>query len=172
MKAEFAVRKFDVHEWRVYRALRLRALADSPDAFGSTLAHEQALGDAHWSDRLRGKPGRRDYPVLVEYGGEPVGLAWGRMENAASVEAHLYQMWVEPRVRSRGVCRMLLDSVIRWAATSGARYLELDLTHGNVAALRLYERAGFIPHGEPKPLRPGSALLSQAMRLALGPAAV
>ena len=37
-----AVRRFALHEWRLYRELRLRALADSPDAFGSktpTVAH-------------------------------------------------------------------------------------------------------------------------------------
>jgi hypothetical protein len=31
----------------------------------------------------------------------------------------------------------------------------------------LYRRAGFVVFGEPEPLRPGSKLLEQAMRLAL-----
>jgi hypothetical protein len=32
------VRRFAASEWRIYRALRLQALHDAPDAFGSTLA--------------------------------------------------------------------------------------------------------------------------------------
>jgi len=32
------VREFLPDEWQTYRALRLRSLAESPDAFGSTLA--------------------------------------------------------------------------------------------------------------------------------------
>ena len=163
------VRNFEAHEWRVYRDLRLGALADSPDAFGTTLSHEQTLGDEHWSGRLgRGKPGGRDCPVLAEFDGEPVGLAWGRIEDAEPDKASLYQMWVDPKFRSRGASRMLLDAVVRWAESSQARYLELGLTQGNVSALRLYQSAGFEPHGEPEPLRPGSALLSQETRLPLG----
>ena len=46
------VRRFAPHEWRVYRELRLRALADSPDAFGSTYEREAARTDAEWEDRL------------------------------------------------------------------------------------------------------------------------
>ena len=163
------VRNFEGHEWRVYRALRLRALADSPDGFASTLSGERTLGDEYWSHRLhRGRPGGRDCPVLAEFGGEPVGLAWGRIEDAESDKASLYQMWVDPGFRSRGAGRMLLDAVIQWAEASQARYLELELTQGNVSALRLYQSAGFEPHGEPTPLRSGSALLSQAMRRPLG----
>jgi len=35
------VRKFASDEWRLYRMLRLAALEESPDAFGSTVAHER-----------------------------------------------------------------------------------------------------------------------------------
>lgn len=33
-------RRLGRHEWRVYRDLRLRALSESPDAFGSTSERE------------------------------------------------------------------------------------------------------------------------------------
>ena len=36
------IRTFSPGEWRAYRDLRLRALTDSPDAFGRTLAEESA----------------------------------------------------------------------------------------------------------------------------------
>ena len=35
------IRSFLSHEWRTYKNLRLRALADSPDAFGRTLVQEK-----------------------------------------------------------------------------------------------------------------------------------
>ena len=46
------VRRFAANEWRVYRALRLHALRDAPDAFGSTLAREEAFPDDEWVQRL------------------------------------------------------------------------------------------------------------------------
>jgi hypothetical protein len=47
----------------------------------------------------------------------------------------------------------------------------LDVTTGNSEAVRLYERGGFRPIGDPKPLRPGSHLQSQAMQRLLESAA-
>jgi hypothetical protein len=36
----------------------------------------------------------------------------------------------------------------------------------------MYRRAGFVPVGDPQPLRPGSELRSQSMQLRLGPEAI
>ena len=38
--------------WREYRAIRLAALAEAPDAFGSTLAEARRLRAADWHARL------------------------------------------------------------------------------------------------------------------------
>jgi GNAT superfamily N-acetyltransferase len=162
------VRALDADEWRVYRGLRLRALADAPDAFGSTLAEEEGRRDAEWSGRLAsGADHRANLPLVAELRGEPIGLAWGRIERANPGVAALYQMWVAPTHRRLGAGQMLLEAVIVWARARNAAYLTLGVTCGDSSARRLYERVGFRPLGEPLPLRPGSKLLGQPMRLAL-----
>jgi ribosomal protein S18 acetylase RimI-like enzyme len=162
------VRTFAADEWRVYRDLRLRALADSPDAFGSTLAHEAGRPDEEWSRRLAtGADSRWSLPLVAGVGGEPIGLAWGRIEPSDPDVATLYQMWVAPTHRGSGAGRMLLDAVIAWATARNASYLVLAVTCGDTPARRLYERAGFQAVGAPKPLRPGSELLVQPMGLLL-----
>jgi hypothetical protein len=50
------IRALGANEWRVYRDLRLRALADSPHTFGRTLAEEEGRLDAEWSSRLDFSP--------------------------------------------------------------------------------------------------------------------
>jgi ribosomal protein S18 acetylase RimI-like enzyme len=78
-------------------------------------------------------------------------------------------MWVAPNHRRSGAGRMLLDEVIRWALAANVRWLMLGVTCGDTPAMRLYLRAGFTPAGEPEPLRAGSNVLAQSMRLELRP---
>jgi GNAT superfamily N-acetyltransferase len=162
------IRTFAPHEWGIYKDLRLRALADAPDAFGRTLAEEQARSDAEWSERLvTGVNSGWALPLLAEVDGRPVGLAWGRIEASEPDVANLYQMWVAPSHRRRGAGSMLLEAVIAWAKAKGANYLDLGVTYRDSPALRLYRRAGFKPVEKPHPFRPGSDLLGQRMRLDL-----
>ena len=154
-------------ERAVYKDLRLRALAESPDAFGSTLTKEQNRSDAEWASRLATGVNSWDLPLVAEVDGEPIGLAWGRIEKSNPDVADLYQMWVAPSHRHLGAGRMLLEAVIAWATAKKARYLQLGVTCGISPARRLYSRAGFEPVGPLQPLRPGSELLGQTMRLKL-----
>jgi GNAT superfamily N-acetyltransferase len=165
----FKIRTFAAHEWRTYKDIRLRALADSPDAFGRTLAEAQERSDDYWSDRLSsGANAGWDLPLVAEADGGPVGLAWGRIEASRPEVANLYQMWVAPNYRHLGIGRMLLETVITWARAKNARYLDLGVTFTNSPAMRLYKQAGFKPVGESLSLRQGSDLLAQPMRLDLG----
>lgn len=167
-----AVRTFSAAEWPVYRDLRLRALQDSPDAFGSTFAEEGGHADAQWARRLAsGVDSQTNLAVVAEVHGEAVGLAWGRIDTSNPDVAVLYQMWVAPSHRGTGAGKMLLEAVIGWARARNASFLDLGVTCGNSPARRLYERAGFKPVAEPQPLRPGSQLLAQSMRLPLTGAA-
>jgi ribosomal protein S18 acetylase RimI-like enzyme len=162
------IHRFAPHEWRSYRELRLRALADSPDAFGSTLELESVRPDAEWARQLEdGARSPSDLPLVARLDDETIGLAWGRIQATEPAVAYLFQVWVAPEHRGRGVARMLLDAVVAWAQEAGPRYLALEVTCGDSAAVRLYTRAGFSPSGDPRPLRPGSPLMTQPMRLAL-----
>ncbi len=128
----------------MYRRLRLQALTESPDAFGSTLEAEAKSKDTDWQKRLRsGVLSECDLPVVAELKGKPIGLAWGRREEPDAVEVILYQMWVAPGSRRQGVGRMLLEQVISWAKTLDVRFISLSVAHGNTPAARLYLEAGF-----------------------------
>ncbi len=49
---------------------------------------------------------------------------------------------VDPRQRSRGVGRALLDAAMVWARERGATHLELDSAEARTDAHRFYEREG------------------------------
>jgi ribosomal protein S18 acetylase RimI-like enzyme len=162
------VRRFESAEWLTYKDLRLRALADSPDAFASTLARESARANDEWRDRLeRGANSPRDFPALASVGDVPAGIAWTRFDDERPGVAHLFQVWVAPEHRGTGVGRRLVEAAIAWSRRSEVRVLELAVTRNGSAAAHLYRDLGFSAVGEPQPLRPGSGLESQPMRLVL-----
>jgi len=166
--AAVSVRPFRADEWRTYRALRLRSLADAPDAFARTLAEEEGRSDREWSDLLvasTSSPLQRS--IVAELGGRAVGLAYGRIDAAQPEVAHLYAMWVDPAARRSGVGLALVGAIADWARSGGARNVLLDATEGNAPAAALYARAGFVATAERSPLREGSPLFVRTLRLAL-----
>jgi ribosomal protein S18 acetylase RimI-like enzyme len=166
------VRPFLSSEWQIYKDLRLRALADSPNAFSRTLAEEQGRSDDEWVKRLeKGAIPDWDLPLFAKVAGVPAGIAWGHIETATPEIAHLYQVWVAPNYRGLGIGQMFLEAVISWAKKRNAKSLDLGVTQADSPAMRLYISAGFRPTGKVEALRPGSELLCQELRLDLDKAA-
>ena len=160
------VAPFTAAQWPVYRALRLACLADAPDAFGATLAEQQDWPDVLWQMRLQAGVDSPDAcPLLAECDGASAGITWGKVEADG---VHVYQVWVAPAYRGRGVAQALLGAIIAWARTKNAGTIHLGVAVGAATATRLYLRAGFVPNGPPDLLRQGSPLLSQPMHLQLG----
>ena len=86
------------------RAVRLRALADAPLAFGSTHAREAAYPPERWRDWAEASSaggGQAFFFAVDETPGAPVGLASGVIWEADAETAHLYAMWVAPEARGR-----------------------------------------------------------------------
>jgi len=165
--AAFLIRPFTADEWPAYRAIRLRALADAPDAFGSTLEAEQALAPDTWSTRMaRSTLSGIDRALAAEMDGQLVGLAWAKVDGDDPLLGNLFQMWVAPEARGQGVAGALLEEAVRWSRARGAKALRLGVNCANATALRLYERAGFVDGGVREPMRPGSDQVEQRMVLA------
>jgi ribosomal protein S18 acetylase RimI-like enzyme len=168
-----SVRSFNPSEWPIYKALRLRALEESPNAFGSTLALEIERPDTAWNERLKNAASSgQDCVFLAEFEGTPSGLVWAKADPNELSTVHILPMWVAPNARGRGIGDKLLRAAILWAKQYGASFVKLGATCGNTPAIRLYQRAGFVEIGATEPIHSGSALLAQNMVLALAKSAV
>jgi len=169
--AAFSIRPFRADEWPAYRALRLRALADAPDAFSTMLDTQQELPPETWAARLSAAAASgKDCPLVAELHGERVGMAWTKVDADDPAIVNLFQMWVAPEARGQGVAAALLAEAVRWSGARGAQALQLGVNCANLPAVRLYERAGFVETGLREPFRPGAAMTEQRMRLELAPA--
>jgi ribosomal protein S18 acetylase RimI-like enzyme len=135
------------------RELRLRALQESPEAFGSCYEHELELPAEHW-ERLADASERAATEIVFvgEEDGEWLGMAGGYLLDGDPDAAVLWGMWVAPEGRRRMLASHLADSVAAWARARKALRLDLCVTDRAEAAAALYERLGFVVTGERRPL--------------------
>ncbi|MBE8167072.1 MAG: GNAT family N-acetyltransferase [Shewanella sp.] len=162
------VQQLTQQDWSIYKALRLLSLQESPDSFGSTYANEVNYSDEEWMSRLNPKRlAKQAFPLIATLNDVPVGLVWGLCHDNDVQMAHIYQMWVAPEARGRGVGKKLLMEVIACAHQLNVQALYLSVTTTNHAAIKLYQSMGFETVGELEPLREGAHLFSQSMRLRL-----
>ena len=150
-------------EWGRVRDLRLRSLSDAPDAFGSTLEREREHGEAEWIEWVEGWEDATNVLYVAEDGDTWIGMAVGSRAGD-EVDADLYGMWVDPAWRGRGIGARLVDQVLGWAGSWGARSVVLAVTETNAGAAAFYEHLGFADTGERHRLREGSDLTTRVMR--------
>lgn len=164
--AVISVRPVEPDEWRIYRDVRLRALLDAPNAFGSTYEAEAGRTDEMWAARISAAVASGRARVFFARDGENVcGLTWCNSSDDEQMVVNVFQMWVNPTSRGMGVARALLRAAIDWAEYVGARRVCLDVAEAEAPAMGLYMACGFRPAGEMRPLRENSALMVQPMSL-------
>ena len=144
------------------RTIRLRALADAPDAFGSTYDEAATRPLDSWTAQLQEIA---TFVAVVD--GEDVGLVRGACDDLQPDAAWLISMWVSPEVRGQGVGEALIDAVVEWARTNGARRVLLDVGDHNQPAITLYARKGFEPNGIIGSLPPRSHIREHQRELQL-----
>ncbi len=137
------MKRLSIDEGLRLRTIRLRALADAPDAFGSTHAEVAARPLEMWPKQLQ-----EIATFVAVHDGEDVGLVRCASDAHQQDTAWLISMWVAPEARGHGVGDALIDAVIEYARSSGAIRLLLDVGDHNQQAIALYARKGFKPNGE------------------------
>ncbi len=152
-------------DWETVKQVRLRALADAPHAFGSTLVRECRFDDQQWQRRIGGGNW-----FLARSQGRAVGVVATVVEQDSPDEHHLVAMWVEPAQRGTATASNLVEAVCRRARAAGASAVTLWVANGNPRARRFYERLGFHPTNERKPLPSAPEVSEERMRRRLPPA--
>lgn len=89
--------------------------------------------------------------LVAELGNELIGSGYARIENAKPYlqhqqHAYLGFMYVKPEYRGKGINKMIIDALAKWSASQNITELRLDVYQPNEAAIKAYERAGFVKH--------------------------
>jgi ribosomal protein S18 acetylase RimI-like enzyme len=147
----------------ILKAVRLRALQDTPSAFGSTYAKESQLTDADWIVHANNWNGERSILFLAMDAEAAIGIAGSHLDQENPTLAYLISMWTAPSHRQQGVGRLLVNQVISWAHLRKALTLELKVTSSNEPAIAFYQRLGFTLTGRTKPYPNDPALTEYEM---------
>lgn len=142
-----AIRLLTPLDASAYRALRLRALREFPEAFTSS-DEDELVRPLSWSqDRLTADPGKpHDFFLGVFEDNELLGMVGlqGRYRPKERHNATVVGMFVAPEHATRGLGRLLMqDLLTRARKLPQLEQLDLTVTEGNDRAQRLYARCGF-----------------------------
>ena len=134
------IERLAAHEGERWREIRLRALQEAPDAFGTTFAQASAWPDDRWRKQVAEIA---TFAAVID--GNDVGVARGAGHPTRPDVRELISMWVAPSARRRGVGSRLVDAIAEWARAEGALTLVLDVREHNASALALYASRGLGP---------------------------
>ncbi len=155
-----SVRLLRPDEAAAFRAIRLEALEQAPEAFGSMLEDEATKPLDWFRERLDGRIvfGALAGPALV-------GIA-GFYAQSGAKKCHkgvLWGVYVRPAARGSGVARRLAEAVIDHAR-GRVEILQLTVVTTNARARGLYTSLGFVEYGvEQRALKLGSAYFDEAL---------
>ncbi len=164
MTALLSIRPLTATDAATYRALRLQALSDHPEAFGASYEDEAARSLDMTERRLDGGPTNCVFGAFV--GADLVGTAGFIIPDGSAKSRHkglLVGVHVAPAHRGHALGRRLVSAVIDHARAHVV-LLQAGVGVTNAPALRLYESLGFRRYGlEEKALRVDGIFIDEAL---------
>jgi len=148
-----------------FSKVRLEGLQKDPDAFGALYEEEIKRTDAEWKERLSnahtGDSGF--FGAFVE--GEIVGII-GFFRHRGTKVRHkvlVVSMYVTESHRGTGIAAGLMQEEISYLKKLGdVDQVQLAVVTSNPAAVRFYEKMGFLPYGfEKKALKIGDRYVDE-----------
>jgi len=138
------VRRIQIGEGDLFKRMRLTSLCESPAVFVST--YESALNRSsdsrsHQADNTAQGSDRATF--IAFSGDSPIGIAALYRDKERMDIGEVFQVWVIPEYRSKGVAVDIMDAVFRWAGENGFRAIRATITKGNERASRFYRKYGF-----------------------------
>jgi len=145
-----ACRRATKNDVTLFKEVRLKALKDSPDAFGSTYKSALQRDQRSWEDQLWSTTTGDDRNTQFAFEDDQcIGIAALYREPSAS-SGDIIMMWIDPRYRGSTAASSLslVDNLLSWAKGSGFAAVSLEVTDSNARAIKFYENQGFHDTGE------------------------
>lgn len=147
------------------RNIRLKALADSPEAFGGEYKNESEKPLNYWENHLR-----ISNWCLVEASNQDIGLLEvSQAKDKDNADCWLSSWWLDRSYRGQGISKLMVDWVDQLCQERGWVKQGLGVWPENQQAISAYIRVGFnkAPKELPSSSRPGKMYLPMYRNLPL-----
>ncbi len=161
--SDITVRRLGEGDWQEYKAVRLAALRESPEAFAANARDEEAFDDDLWRDRMT-----RSERLVAERDDEAVGvLSIGSAKTSptntddtaaddgsgeSDAVAEIFGLWVRPSSRGSGVATRLVKEAAQHARDSGRSHVVYWVGTENGRAVAFASGIGFLPTDYRRPM--------------------
>lgn len=142
------VRRLTPSDAPALRQLRLDALRETPEAFGSSYEEEHTLTLDDFRAWIAPADDSAMFGAFAD--GALAGIIGVARQRRLKVrhKAHIWSVYVAPAWRGQGLARQLMQAALGHAgAMRGVRTVQLSVTANNAAARRLYASLGFETYG-------------------------
>lgn len=147
------IRKLTKDDVEAYQQLRLQALQQNPEVFGSTYEREVKFSTEHILKHL--EPIENEQFIIGAFDATQklLGIVSFKREQSPKMrhKGTVYGMYVTPEIRNQSIGLQLLMHFIRECEIiDGLEQLNLSVVSTNKSAIALYEKVGFVHYGHEK----------------------
>jgi GNAT superfamily N-acetyltransferase len=130
------IRPITAEDAETYREIRLRAHAQEPKRFASSLEAELQLNAEDWAARTAALNGDTSIGFLAFDGENACGIVEGAIET--EWRGVLQHLWVDPAYRAQRVSRRLIEAVSEWAGDAKSLHsLRLAIEPGTEVIIKM-----------------------------------
>ncbi|MEX1001816.1 MAG: GNAT family N-acetyltransferase [Crocinitomicaceae bacterium] len=149
-------------EWGKLKDIRIRAVTDSPQAFGDTLAETEERTESMWLEWIQNAKiyviESSDRFVALAIFKQDIDGVW--MINGA---------WTDPAFRQKGLSKKLFEQIFKGAKEFGVTTIELGVNPIQEEAVNFYKSLGFevVNHHSNERMGDGKEHPQDVMRISL-----
>ncbi len=135
--------KLNPEDWGKLKNIRLEALKEEGDAFGSSYTESATHSDEEWQRKLASP---KNPTMVVCDEGQAIGMAGAYQEKGANVK-HITYVWgvyLRKSYRGKGLGQKLMEALLdEIAKNTGIEKINLNVNTSRLSAIKIYEKLGF-----------------------------
>lgn len=152
------IRMLTVDDWQIWKDIRLEALQNSPENFGSAYEEELNWSDAEFQDGLTKS---NIFGAFIKNRLAACASFYSLASLKTKHRGVIWGMYTRPEYRGQGIASALIQTVITHARSHVVQ-LHLTCVADNLIGIHFYQRHGFKIYGtEPRSLKIGDTFYDE-----------